>query len=71
MDKDDRSGGGVSQATCTEQSIRLAKRIWEAFGRYRLTTSKVAPPRWEEMDECQRKDMIALAGEVLGYPEER
>jgi hypothetical protein len=71
VDKDDRSGGGlVDEANCTERSTRLAKRIWEAFGRYRGTTSKVPLPAWEVMDEGQRKDMISLAAEALGYPKE-
>jgi hypothetical protein len=71
VDKDDRSGGGMSQANCTERSTHLAKRIWEAFVRYRLTTSKVTLPPWEAMDEGQRKEVIALAAEALGYREER
>jgi hypothetical protein len=69
VEKDDASGGGiVDEANCTERSTRLAKRIWEAFARYRGTTSKVPLPAWEAMDEGQRKDMVSLAAEALGYP---
>ena len=65
-DKDERSGAGLSQANRAERTTRLAKRIWQAFARYRWTTSKVTLPPWEAMDEDQRNNLITLAAEALG-----
>jgi hypothetical protein len=68
-DKEDRGEGpgeGKSQGILSERTIRLAKRIWEAFARHRSTTSKGAPLSWEAMGEGERKDILALAAEALG-----
>ena len=60
------TAGGEAQEALGARTTLLAERIWEAFARHRLTTSKVALPSWEAIDEEQRADMISLAAEALG-----
>jgi hypothetical protein len=69
MDKANATGGGGGQSDLAGRSTLLARRIWEAFVRHKWTTSKVALPAWNALDEGRRREMTSLSAEALGSRE--
>ena len=64
-DRSEGTAGGRNQLEPGERTMRLAQRIWEAFVRHRWTTSKVALPPWETLDERRRTEIVGLAADAL------
>ena len=55
----------VDKADLAERSTLLARRIWDAFARHKWTTSNVALPPWNALDEGRRRHITSLSVEAL------